>query len=175
MQNGKVQNRQVPSTLAPLLLLSDPMRSEAFWQPLPNHTQASACRTLGYRRANSLLAVAVAVTTPAAAPVKFPFAGQGMNGRVASQMSLSATSRVRQLMVMGTVYLPQGEGAAGDAEPVGRMALIPLYAAKQVPASRANLTVIKNVRHRVLMQQPGVRTTAKVKFSGFSRALLCCN
>lgn len=119
-----MQNRQLAPHPAPLLLLPGLMCDEAFWQPLRDRAGGLTCQVVGYGGADSLRAMAVAAL--AVAPTTFALAGHSMGGRVALEMTRIAPSRVRQLILMDTGYLPLDGGVTGAAERAGRVALIKL-------------------------------------------------
>ena len=107
-----------------LLLLPGLMCDAAFWQPLQQGLPDVVCQVVDYGEADSLRAMAEAAL--AVAPARFALAGHSMGGRVALEIVRMAPSRVQQLILMDTGYLPRADGPAGDAERAGRMALIKL-------------------------------------------------
>ena len=109
---------------AHLLLLPGLMCDEAFWQPLEHGLPGVACQVADYGEADSLRSMAEAAL--AVAPARFALAGHSMGGRVALEIVRMAPSRVQQLILMDTGYLPRSDGPSGDAERAGRVALIRL-------------------------------------------------
>lgn len=107
-----------------MLLLPGLMCDGAFWHPLQQGLPDVACQVVDYGDADSLRAMAEAAL--AVAPARFALAGHSMGGRVALEIVRMAPSRVQQLILMDTGYLPRAEGPPGEAERTGRMALIKL-------------------------------------------------
>ena len=115
-----------------LLLLPGLMCDHAFWQPLAGSAPVLPCQVVDYGDADTLIAMAEAAL--AVAPPRFALAGHSMGGRVALEIVRLAPSRVQQLILMDTGYLPRLTGEKGETEKAGRMALVDIATQEGVRA-----------------------------------------
>jgi pimeloyl-ACP methyl ester carboxylesterase len=106
-----------------LLLLPGLLCDAAAWAPVLPHVGAvAACRIPEYADETSLGAMAERVL--ATAPATFAVAGHSMGGRVALEIVRRAPERVERLALLDSGFRARPDGAAGDQERAGRMALL---------------------------------------------------
>ncbi len=108
---------------APLLLLPGLLCDRAVWQPQIDALAPHRCHVVDYGPLDSLPAMA-AHALAEAPPGPLSVAGHSMGGRVAFEIWRQAPERVARLALLDTSYHPLPDGAAGDAERAGRMALL---------------------------------------------------
>lgn len=106
-----------------LLLLPGLLCDAAVWAPvLPRLALVAECRIPEYADETSLGAMAERVL--ATAPPTFAVAGHSMGGRVALEIVRRAPQRVERLAVLDSGYRTRPDGAAGEQERAGRLALL---------------------------------------------------
>jgi pimeloyl-ACP methyl ester carboxylesterase len=128
-----VNNDNGDSRAGSLLLLPGLMCDQTFWQSLPPALPRSIdCTVVDYGDAGTLTAMAEAAL--GGAPRSFFLAGHSMGGRVALEVARLAPSRIEKLVLMDTGYLPVAPGDKGEAERVGRLALLDIARSKGVGA-----------------------------------------
>jgi pimeloyl-ACP methyl ester carboxylesterase len=106
-----------------LLLLPGLLCDAAAWAPvLPRLGAVAECRVPNYADDTSLGAMAERVL--ASAPATFAVAGHSMGGRVALEIVRRAPERVERLALLDSGYRARPDGAAGEQEKAGRLALL---------------------------------------------------
>ncbi|MBC7954713.1 MAG: alpha/beta hydrolase [Cytophagales bacterium] len=103
------------------LLLPGLLCDRAVWQAQID--ALGPCHVVDYGALDSLRGMAehALATAP---PGPLAVAGHSMGGRVAFEMWRMAPDRIERLALLDTSYHPQAEGAAGDSERAGRLALL---------------------------------------------------
>jgi pimeloyl-ACP methyl ester carboxylesterase len=120
-----------------LLLLPGLLCDEAVWAPQMAALQAShRCVVAEYGLADSLPAMAACALAQVGAQ-RFAVAGHSMGGRVAMALIRQVPERLTHLALLDTAWHPLPEGAAGEAERAGRLALLALGQAQGMRAMAA--------------------------------------
>jgi len=115
-----------PTTIPPtstLLLLPGLLCDHAVWRHQQQALPEVQSLVIDYGECDSIEAMARLALAQVRAPV-FSIAGHSMGGRVALEVARLAPERVQRIALMDTGTDPIAEGAAGEREVQGRMALL---------------------------------------------------
>lgn len=106
---------------APLVLLPGLLCDSAVWQAQIEALGTGQVADYGERDSLAAMAEHVLATAPAG---PLSVASHSMGGRVAFEMLRQAPERIERLALLDTSYHPLADGAAGETETKGRLALL---------------------------------------------------